>query len=97
MPSCAGRSPTRPPHASHAAGSQPGYVSHELRPEQAAVADSAEYSVVQTWTDKRAYEAWMNTPFRRRSHLPPTVWQFRTANKFSVPEEFNPFVQEKTG
>ena len=53
-----------------------------------------ELVVSQAWKDKAAYEAWMNTPVRRRSHLPPTVWQFRPANKYSVPEEFSPFVRE---
>ena len=92
-------------------------MGHEVRAEAAAPGGQQEFSVTQTWESKEAYEAWFNTPFRRRSHFPPGVWQVRHArslqrwgavlniyshsksqhrpeNKFSVPEEFCPFVQE---
>lgn len=74
-------------------------MSHELRSEprvhgQGAPADGwQEYTVAQTWTSKPVYEAWMNTPLRRKSHFPEGVWQHSPENKFSVPEEFAPFVR----
>ncbi len=79
-----------------AAASAPGYVSYELLPLPPAPGGQAEYAATATFVGKEAYEAWMNTPARRRSHPPQGVWQYRTANKFSVPEEFCPFVTELT-
>lgn len=84
-------------HAARRAAAEPlpGFVSYELA-KLAPVDGCAEYCATVTWRDKPAYEAWMNTPARRRSHPPQGVWQYRTANKFSVPEEFCPFVTELT-
>ena len=78
-----------------AATALPGFVSYDLA-RLPPVGGCAEYAAAVTWRDKPSYEAWMNTPQRRRSHLPQGVWQYRTANKFSVPEEFCPFVTELT-
>jgi len=55
---------------------QPGYVSHEVS-RDAPVGGQAEYTVTQSWASKAEYEAWFNTPFRRRSHFPAGVWQAR--------------------
>ena len=84
-------------HTARRASAQPlpGFVSYELT-RLAPVGGCAEYAAAVTWRDKPSYEAWMNTPARRRSHLPHGIWQYRTANKFSVPEEFCPFVTENT-
>jgi antibiotic biosynthesis monooxygenase (ABM) superfamily enzyme len=79
-----------------AAAATPGYVSYALTPLPPSASSLPEYSATATFDSKEAYEAWMNTPARRRSHLPQGVWQYRTANKFSVPEEFCPFVTEVT-
>lgn len=58
------------------ASKQPGFVSQVVT-EEAGPGGASEFLVAQTWVDKAAYEAWMNTPFRRRSHLNPAVWQAR--------------------
>ena len=65
---------------------QPGFVSASTK-----AAGNHEYIVTQTWESKEAYEAWMNSQFRRISQPPQGVWQFKPANKYSVPEDFCPF------
>lgn len=35
----------------------------------------------------------VNVPPQRTSQPPQGIWQFRPANKFSVPEDFCPFVR----
>ena len=54
---------------------QPGYVSHEVVAHPPPAGGPQEFTVTQVWDSKAAYEAWFNTPFRRRSHFPPGVWQ----------------------
>lgn len=78
-----------------AAAKQPGCVAYDKRPVELPSAEPGfrEFTVSQTWASKAAYEAWMNTHLRRTSHFAPGVWQYRPANKFSVPEEFAPVRQ----
>ena len=49
-----------------------------------------EYAFEQKWASKEAYEAYMNTPGRRRSHLTVGVYQRLPKDKWSVPENFTP-------
>ena len=49
-----------------------------------------EYAFEQTWGSKAAYEAYMNHPERRRSHLTVGVWQRLPKDKWSVPDNFTP-------
>ncbi|CAL52976.1 unnamed product [Ostreococcus tauri] len=51
-----------------------------------------EYAFEQTWASKEAYEAYMNTPARRRSHLTVGVYQRLPKDKWSVPENFTPLL-----
>ena len=52
-----------------------------------------EYAFEQKWASKDAYEAYMNTPRRRRSHLAVGVYQRAPKDKFSVPENFTPLTE----
>jgi quinol monooxygenase YgiN len=49
-----------------------------------------EYAFEQKWATKEAYEAYMNTPQRRRSHLTVGVYQRLPKDKWSVPDNFTP-------
>lgn len=49
-----------------------------------------EYAFEQKWASKEAYEAYMNTPQRRRSHLTVGVYQRLPKDKWSVPDNFTP-------
>ena len=49
-----------------------------------------EYAFEQRWGSKEAYEAYMNHPERRRSHLTVGVWQRLPKDKWSVPDNFTP-------
>lgn len=106
-----------------AAAAQPGHVSYGAAEVASPVAGAREWVVTQVWASKQAYEAYMNSHFRRTSVLPAGVMQYRRdcrrrgraregetaaltpttvaascrpVNKFSVPEEFAPWVEEKT-
>lgn len=65
-------------HAARAASAAAceGYGSYELQP-LPPVEGSPEFAATVTFDSKPAYEAWMNCPQRRRSHLPAGVWQAR--------------------
>jgi len=52
-----------------------------------------EYAFEQRWGTKEAYEAYMNHPERRRSHLTVGVWQRLPKDKWSVPDNFTPITK----
>lgn len=52
------------------------------------------YTITQSWSSREAYERWMKSPHRRRSHFGKGVWQFKTGSKYEVPEEYVPFILE---
>jgi hypothetical protein len=64
-----------------AAAAAPGHVAYALAPLPPfpGAPPAPEYATTVTFASKEAYEAWMNTPQRRRSHLPQGVWQARAA------------------
>lgn len=58
------------------------------------VLSNKEFAFEQTWTSKEAYEAYMNHPKRRRSHLAVGVYQRLPADKWSVPDNFTPVTRD---
>ena len=57
------------------------------------IADGKEYAFEQTWPTKEAYEAFMNHPSRRKSHLTVGVYQRLPKDKWSVPDNFTPLTK----
>jgi hypothetical protein len=53
-----------------------------------------EFAFEQTWASKEAYEAYMNHPKRRRSHLAVGVYQRLPSDKWSVPDNFTPVTRD---
>ena len=53
-----------------------------------------EFAFEQTWASKEAYEAYMNHPRRRRSHLAVGVYQRLPSDKWSVPDNFTPVTRD---
>mmetsp|Transcript_9459 Transcript_9459/g.19586 ORF Transcript_9459/g.19586 Transcript_9459/m.19586 type:complete len:158 (-) Transcript_9459:429-902(-) len=50
----------------------------------------SEFVASQTWASKDAYETWMDSDFKRKSHFFGNIYQYTTKDKYSVPEEFMP-------
>jgi len=59
------------------AAASAGYGSYDLQA-LPPVDGHPEFTATVTFDSKPAYEAWMNCPQRRRSHLPAGVWQARS-------------------
>lgn len=69
----------------------PGFVSCDFHPGPGV----NEHTFKQQWSTKQAYEDYMNTPERRRSHLAAGVYQYLPKDKWSVPENFTPLLPKK--
>ncbi|KAK3267071.1 hypothetical protein CYMTET_24347 [Cymbomonas tetramitiformis] len=64
-----------------------GFQSFEL--EETA---PGEFTSKQTWASKEAYEQWMLSDVRRKSHFFGNIYQLQTKDKWSVPEDFMPVI-----
>jgi hypothetical protein len=42
------------------------------------------------WESKEAYESWMDSDEKRKSHFFGDIFQYKTKDKYSVMEEFMP-------
>eukprot|EP00241_Pyramimonas_parkeae_P009767 CAMPEP_0114253254 /NCGR_PEP_ID=MMETSP0058-20121206/16287_1 /TAXON_ID=36894 /ORGANISM="Pyramimonas parkeae, CCMP726" /LENGTH=143 /DNA_ID=CAMNT_0001367273 /DNA_START=59 /DNA_END=490 /DNA_ORIENTATION=+ len=69
--------------------SMPGFLGFSLQEVEEGV-----YEATQTWASKEAYEAWMDSDEKRKSHFFGDIFQFPSKDKYNVQEEFMPIMRQ---